>query len=146
MGNAVVYPTGGFSGSNAQYDHVGTYKFANGLKGCIVKRKDARDFHSNLPKFANTSDMYFRQSVKGVCQGRVYVDHATFLDFDWSHNHTNKSDGRCFKVGTIHVQVWTKNSDGCFTRQSDNARMMSNAEIKRYGPLIRKFCSTAKFK
>ncbi|MGM9866561.1 MAG: hypothetical protein ACI303_01690 [Lepagella sp.] len=146
MGNGKVYPDGGFVGENAKYERIGDYKYANGLKGCIVKRKDGGEFHSNLPQFANTSDMYFRQNVNGVCQARVYIDHATFLDFDWSHNHTNKSDGRSFKAGTIHVQVWTRNSDGSFSRKSDNARMMSNAEMKKYGPLIRKFCPNVKFR
>lgn len=146
MGNGIIYPEGGFSGKNAKYERIGDYKYANGLKGCIIKRKDDSNFHSNLPQFANTSDMYFRQNSKGVCQGRVYIDHATFLDFDWSHNHTNKSDGRIFKAGTIHVQIWTRNKDGSFSRKSDNARMMSNAEIKKYGPLIRKFCQNVRFR
>lgn len=146
MGNGVIYPEGGFTGPNAQYDRIGDYKYANGLKGLIVKRKGDPDDHSNLPQFSNTSDMYFRQNKNGVCQGRVYVDHATFLDFDWSHNHTNKGDGRHFERGKVHVQVWTRNSDGSFTRLSNDARMMSNMEMKKYGPLIRKFCQDVKFR
>lgn len=146
MGNGIIYPEGGFSGKNAKYESIGPYLFANGLKGVIVKRIDDSDYHSNLPQFANTSDMYFRNNANGVCQGRVYIDHATFLDFDWSHRHTNKGDGRTFERGTIHVQMWSRNSDGSFTRHSDDARMMSNQEIQKYGPLIRKFCSEARFR
>lgn len=146
MGNGKVYPDGGFTGENAKYERVGDYRYANGLKGAIVKRKDDGDFHSNLPQFANTYDMYFRQNVNGVCQARVYLDHATFLDFDWSHNHTNKGNGRSFERGTVHVQKWTRNSDGSFTRLSDDARMMSNSEMKKYGPLIKKFCNGVKFR
>lgn len=71
MGNGKIYPDGGFTGKNAKYEPIGEYKFANGLKGVIVKRKDDGDFHSTLPQFANTSDMYFRQNANGVCQGRV---------------------------------------------------------------------------
>ena len=146
MGNGKVYPDGGFNGTNAKYETVGGYKFANGLKGIVVRRKDDGDFHSNLPQFANTSDMYFRQNVNGVCQARVYINHATFLDFDWSHSHTNKGNGRSFERGTVHVQAWARNSDGSFTRMSNNARMMNNAEMKKYGPLIRKFFKDVKFR
>lgn len=57
-----------------------------------------------------------------------------------------KGDGRRFECGFIHVQAWSRNRDGSFTRLSDDARMMSNEEIKRYGPLIRKFCKNVKFR
>lgn len=146
MGNGKVYPIGGFTGANAKYESIGSYKYANNLKGIIIKRKDDSTNHSNLPQFANTSDMYFRQNAKGVCQARVYVNHATFLDFDWSHNHTNKVDGHCFITGTIHVQAWTRNTDGSFSRQSSDARLMSNDEIAKYGSLIYIFCPNVKFR
>lgn len=71
MGNGKVYPDGGFHGENAKYEPFGSYKYSNGLKGVIVKRKNDTTSHSNLPQFANTSDMYFRQNDKGVCQARV---------------------------------------------------------------------------
>ena len=144
MGNGRIYPDGGFTGANAKYERIGDYQYANGLRGSIVKRKNDTDKHSNLPQFANTSDMYFRQNANGVCQARVYIDHATFLDFDWSHSHTNKEDGRSFERGTVHVQMWSRNSDGSFTRLSDDARMMSNSERNKYGDLIIKFCSDVK--
>lgn len=146
MGNGKIYPEGGFYGTNAKYECVGGYKYANGLKGVIIKRKDDPYEHSNLPQFTNTSDMYFRQNAKGVCQGRVYVNHATFLDFDWSHNHTNRGDGRSFSIGTIHVQIWTRNNDGSFSRQSNDARLMNNSEMTRYEKLIRAFCPDVKFR
>lgn len=146
MGNGKIYPDGGFYGTNAKYERIGDYKYANGLKGVVLKRKEDPNNHSNLPQFANTSDMYFRQNAKGVCQGRVYVDHATFLDFDWSHNHTNKGDGKHFEMGTIHVQIWARNSDGSFSRQSENARLMNNSEIAKYGALIRAYCPDVKFR
>lgn len=59
------------------------------------------------------------------------------IDSDWSHAHTNKTDGRRFERGVVHVQVWQQNADGTFTRLSNQARMMSNAEMKKYGPLIK---------
>lgn len=138
MGNGRIYPNGGFTGSIAKYERIGYCQYANGLRGSIVKRKNDTDGHSNLPQFANTSDVYFRQNTNGVCQARVYIDHATLLDFDWSHNHTNKGDGRCFERGTVHVQMWSRNSNGSFTRLSDDARIMSDSEINKYGALIKK--------
>lgn len=146
MGNGKVYPKEGFTDSNQKYESVGSYKYANGLKGVIVKRKSDPSDHSNLPQFANTSDMYFRMGKNGVCQARAYIEHNAVIDFDWSHNHTNKSNGQTFDYGTIHVQIWIRNSDGCFTRQSDDARLMNDAEIKKYGPLIRMFCNDVKFR
>ncbi|MDE5811414.1 MAG: hypothetical protein K2G64_02985 [Muribaculaceae bacterium] len=146
MGNGRIYPDSGFTGSAAKYERIDQYQYANGLRGSIIKRKDDVLNHSNLPQFSNTSDLYFRQNANGVCQARVYVDHATFLDFDWSHNHANKADGRNFQRGTIHVQTWLRNSDGSFTRLSDDARMMNNFEMKKYGPLIKKFCKEVKFR
>lgn len=116
------------------------------MKGAIVRRKEDGVFHSNLPQFANTSNIYFRENKNGVCQARVYLDHASFLDFDWSHNHTNKINRRSFERGTVHVQMWTRNSDGSFTRNSDDARMMNNSEMTKYGPIIRKFCHDVKFR
>lgn len=146
MGNGRIYPEGGFTGANAAYERIGDYKYANDLRGSIVKRKNDTADHSNLPQFANTSDMYFRQNANGVCQARVYIDHATFLDFDWSHRHTNKGNGRSFERGIVHVQMWTRDKDGSFIRLSDDARMMNNAEMKKYGPLIRLFCKDMKFR
>lgn len=80
-----------------------------------------------------------------MCQARMYVGQKKYLDFDWSHIHTD-IDGRKFKNGTIHVQVWKQNKDGTFSRLNDNARGMNNAEIKKYGPLIRSFCRDVKFR
>lgn len=116
------------------------------MKGSLIKKVGDKDTHTNLPYYSNTSEVYFRKNSKGVCQARVYVGRKMFLDFDWSHNHTNKDTGRLFKMGTVHVQVWEQNADGSFTRLSDNARGMNNAEINLYGQILRSFCPNIKLR
>lgn len=70
-----------------------------------------------------------------------------FLDFDWSHQHINiGGNGRVFKKGVVHVQMWQENKDGTFTRVSNQARYMNNAEIKKYGRIIKAFCPNAKLR
>ncbi len=112
----------------------------------MIKKDGDKDTHTNLPCFSNTSEIYFRKNTKGVCQARVYVEQKMFLDFDWSHNHTNNGDNRTFKRGTVHVQVWIRDTDGSFYRVNDNARLMNNTEMKRYGPILKTFCPTVKLR
>lgn len=113
----------------------------------MIKKVGDRDTHTTLPYYSNTSDIYFRKNANGICQARVYVGQKMFLDFDWSHLHINKGgDGRAFKQGVVHVQVWKENKDGTFTRISNQARNMSNAEMKKYGPIIKAFCPDVKFR
>lgn len=50
---------------------------------------------------------------------RKFVNHKICVDFDWSHNHTNESNGRSFKIGTVHVQEWNMGKDGEFHRISE---------------------------
>ncbi len=131
MGNGVeFFKAIASGGAKCEYEAVGQAKIVGGIKGGgIVKRKDATETHSNLPQYAVTSDMYFRKNNAGVCQGRVYLDHKVTLDFDWSH-----------------VQIWQQKPDGTFTRISNGARLMNNAEMKQYGPLIKTFCPGVKFR
>ena len=148
MGNGVEFFNAIASGgAKCEYEAVGQAKIVGGIKGGIVKRKDATETHSNLPQYAVTSDMYFRKNNAGVCQGRVYLDHKVTLDFDWRHDHTNNGiDGRHFRRGVVHVQIWQQKPDGTFTRISNGARLMNNAEMKQYGPLIKTFCPGVKFR
>lgn len=148
MGNGVeFFKAIASGGAKCEYEAVGQAKIVGGIKGGIVKRKDATETHSNLPQYAVTSDMYFRKNNAGVCQGRVYLDHKVTLDFDWSHDHTNNGiDGRHFRRGVVHVQIWRQKPDGTFTRISNGARLMNNAEMKQYGPLIKTFCPGVKFR
>lgn len=145
MGNSAEFLSGGRRGDDSEYVQLGATKFVNGVKGHIVKRRGSED-HSNLPRYADTSEIYFRKNEKGVCQARVYLNNKMCIDFDWSHNHTNKGDKRNFKAGTIHVQVWKWHPDGSFTRLSNDARFANNKEMKKYGPIIKEFCPTVKFR
>ena len=146
MGNGKDFFSRDAAGRRSEYVSLSEQIEVDGVKGRIIKKKGDSDTHTNLPYYANSSDVYFRKNVHGVCQARVYIGQKKFLDFDWSHEHENKStDGRKFPVGTVHVQVWKENKDGTFSRMSDSARMMNNHEMKKYGGILRAFCPSVKF-
>lgn len=146
MGNGVDFFSRDAAGRRSEYESVGKSETVNGIKGRIIKKKGDKETHTNLPYYSNTSDVYFRKNANGVCQARVYIGQKKFLDFDWSHNHTNSTDGRKFERGTVHVQVWKENKDGTFSRVSDSARGMNNAEIKKYGGILKRFCPSIKLR
>lgn len=74
------------------------------------------------------------------------LDRKNVLDFDWGHTHTNTSDGRIFTKGTIHVQEYSVDSNGKLIRHSDSARLMTDTEIKKYGPLIKAYNTNVRFR
>lgn len=133
-------------GRRSEYVSVERAHTVNGVKGHVIKKEGDSDTHTNLPYYSNTSDIYFRKNSDGVCQGRLYIGNKQFLDFDWSHDHRNKADGRTFKKGTVHVQMWQENKDGSFSRISDSARMMNNSEMKKYGAIIKYYCPDVKLR
>ena len=146
MGNSRFYlSNGGFS--EYLYETVGQPKVINGLRAKIVKLKtDIKGTHSSLPQYSNTSDIYFRLGQDGrPCQAKLYLSRRMCLDFDWDHEHKN-SDGKVFKKGTVHVQVYSVNKDGTLSRMSDNARYMTDREIELYGEVIKAFYSDIKFR
>lgn len=145
MGNGAEFLSGHKRGADSEYISIGPAITIGGIKGRLIMRRGGSATHSNLPEYADTSDMYFRQNKDGVCQARVYLDHKVCLDFDWSHDHKN-SDGRVFNKGVVHVQMWKHNADGTKERLSDSARFMNNHEMKTYGPLIKEFCKEVKFR
>ena len=146
MGNGADFFSRDERGRRSEYVSIAPAKIVNGVKGHLIKKVGDSDTHTNLPYYSNSSDVYFRQNKNGVCQARVYVGQKMFLDFDWSHTHINKGDGRTFSRGTVHVRIWKQNKDGTFTRLSDDARCMNNAEMKKYGPLIKSFCPSVKLR
>lgn len=147
MGNGANFFSRDERGRRSEYVSVEPAKTINGVKGHVIKKVGDRETHTNLPYYSNTSDVYFRKNINGVCQARVYVGQKMFLDFDWSHQHINiGGNGRVFKKGVVHVQMWQENKDGTFTRVSNQARYMNNAEIKKYGRLIKAFCPDVKFR
>ncbi len=129
---------GGFS--EYLYETVGEVKVINGIRAKVVKLKTDEDgTHSSLPQYANTSDVYFRLGADGLpCQAKVYLSRRMCLDFDWNHVHTNP-DGTRFEKGTVHVQTYSVKPDGSMTRLSGQARLMSDSEIRTYGPIIEAF-------
>ena len=145
MGNGKDFFARDTAGRRSEYVSLAPQVTVNGVTGHLIKKKGDTDTHTNLPYYSNSSDVYFRQNKHGVVQGRVYIGNKMFLDFDWSHNHVN-SDGRRFQRGVVHVQVWRENGPADFVRLSDNARMMNNSEMKRYGPLLKRFCPSVKFR
>lgn len=145
MGNGKDFFARDEKGRRSEYISLSVQIVRNGVSGRIIKKKGDSDTHTNLPYYSNTSDVYFRKNVDGVCQARVYIGNKKFLDFDWSHRHENK-DGRTFEKGHIHVQIWKENKDGSFTRVSESARCMSPAEMKKYGPIIKEFCPNVKLR
>lgn len=152
MGNQREYiATGGFS--VYLYEDHPDYeaKTVNGVHGKVIKLKtDKTGTHAGLPTYANTSDMYFRLGQEGgIIQGKVYINRKMCIDFDWGHDHTNKgpgADGRTFPKGVVHVQTYSVDEKGVVTRHSNNARYMNNAEMKKYGPIIKAFNPNAKFR
>lgn len=150
MGNQNEYiKSGGFS-ANLYRDHKGFPVLEiNGLRGkVLLDQRDPDGQHYRLPTYSNTSDMYFKVNKEGeVIQGRFYIDRKSVLDFDWGHNHKNaKGDGKTFSKGTVHVQKYAIDSQGRPDRQSDSARLMTDSEIQKFGPLIKAFNSNVKFK
>ena len=124
MGNGANFFSRDAKGRRSEYVAIAPSKTVNGVKGSIIKKVENSDTHTNLPYYSNTSDVYFRKNANGVCQARVYV----------------------FSKGRVHVQVWQENKDGTFSRVSDSARSMSNAEMKKYGPLLKAFCPDIKLR
>ena len=146
MGNGANFFSRDEKGRRSEYTALESSKIATGVKGTLIKKVGDKDTHTSLPYYSNTSDVYFRKNKNGVCQARVYIGNKKYLDLDWSHNHKNKGSNRMFEVGRVHVQVWKEESNGTFTRLSDNARCMSNAEMKKYGSILKEFCPHIKLR
>ena len=145
MGNQRQYlPSGGFS--EYLYKDESEKVTINGVTGKMISMiADPTGNQAGLPTYSSTSDIYFKKGPDGkASQAKVYKDRLTILDFDWNHDHKN-SDGRIFHKGTVHVQVYRKNSDGSLTRLKD-ARFMNNHEMKKYGPIIKYFNPDVKFR
>lgn len=82
-------------------------------------------------------------------QGRLYNGRLSAIDFDWGHDHYNNpgkgGNGQKFSKGVVHVQEYRFRKDGTVDRISQNARLMTNDEIKTYGPILKYFDPKIKF-
>ena len=148
MGNQREYiPSGGFAAY--LYENHPDWKpiTMNGIRAKVVKLiTDKSGYHSGLPTFANTSDMYLRQNRDGeVIQAKLYISRKQCIDFDWGHKHKNvNGDGKVFQKGIVHVQRY--DSSNVTIRHSDDARLMTESEIKKYGAILKAFNPKVKFR
>jgi len=132
----------------------------NGVTGRMIADKSGVNVdHIYLPM--QKSDIYFYPGKDGIAtQAKLYsADKKKQLDFDWNQIHKNKDRNgnatETFQEGVIHVQeyVSTRYKDpkdkkwkDHFKRKSNNARLMTEAEIAKYGPIILKFNPNVKFR
>ncbi len=139
--------TGGFS-THMYRDYPGfnVVEFNDVRAKAIYHIDDSDKKHFGLPMYAETSDMYVRVINGEARQARLYADRKMVLDFDWDHSHTNGKKGEFFPKGTVHVQEYYVDKNGKTKRHSDKARLMTDAEIKKYGPIIHAFNPKVKFR
>lgn len=131
--------SGGFS--QYLYYQVGETLSANGEVGKVIDKTGDGRSHDGLPKYSNTSKVYFKLDdvSRMVEQARVYENRRVAFDFDWGHNHGE------FHVGVVHVHEWYLNKNGKWTR-SGNPRLMNDSEMKKYGELFKKANPNVKFR
>lgn len=102
---------------------------------------------SDLPKFSNTAKAYFKEDGNHeVIQLRFYDDRLAVIDIDImpSQNHINKVTKEKFPAGVLHIHDWGF-EDGKW-RRLEEARYMTDAEIAKYGDLIRKANPNVRFR
>ena len=143
------------SGGFSQYLYTyGDIIRSGDLEAKAIYKSGTKDYHDGLPLYSNTADMYFRLTEakesggKKIDQLRLYKDRKAIMDFDWGHDHPRYEDGKrigVYPMGTVHVQFY-KIVDGKPVRDSSRTRMMSNAEIKKYGDFLRKADPIVKFR
>lgn len=151
-------------GKNDFYEYLYTSLSAritrNGVTGrMIVDKRDLKGEHSHLPAYSKTCDLYFYPGANGLAkQAKLYRKGRMVLDFDWDHPHHNirkNGEGESFPIGVIHVQEYvvtkirnpkTGKFIDKFIRRSNNARLMTEAEIEKYGELIHYFNPYVKFR
>ena len=160
MGDQRAYVTGKNDFHSYLYKSLSPRVTINGVTGRMIADKiDPFGEHAHLPAYACTCDIYFYPDKDGVAtQAKLYSGKKMRLDFDWNHTHENKRNGKAtetFHVGTVHVQeytsvkVWSKKYKkfvDVFKRKSNNARLMTDAEIEKYGPILHHFKPDLKFR
>ena len=138
--------TGGFY-VNLYEDHPDWQtRVINGVRAKVIKLvTDKKGTHSGLPSYADTSDLYLRVGADGnVIQAKLYKDRKHCLDFDWGHVHKNAGEKTVFPKGVVHVQSYSVTNIGI--RYSNNARLMTESEIQKYGAILKAFNPNVKFK
>lgn len=141
MGGHKLYQTGG-GFSQYLYHQVGDTISANGISAKVVEKIDKDNATQGLPAFSNTSELYFGKGKKSgeIIQLRLYKNRKAYMDFDWGHPHGSTPAGK------VHVHFYEVNADGKLQKIKGTDRLMNNAEIKKYGELIKKANPNAKFR
>lgn len=144
MGGAKAYnPAGGFD--HYEFEHDGEYITVGGVKAIVVVKIGDENHHSGTPIHSQTPDTVYitvQGKEKTPVQLKVFEGRTALKDFDWDHTHTDKSTGKVYPKGVVHVQMYDKNG----TRDHLHARYMNNAEMKQYGPMIRFLFPGVKFR
>lgn len=150
MGNQRDYERGRNDFFSYQFTTASARVTINGVSGKMVERKiQPETGYQGLPAYGGSSDIYFAKGKDGLAsQAKLYDGNGKMkLDFDWSHDHTNK-DGTVFHKGVVHVQeykVETVKGHDKFSRLK-KARLMTDAEIEKYGPILKHFNPNIKFR
>lgn len=136
MGIQRLYNRNGGFAQYLYHQKGSTIVASNGVIGKVVE-KIAKESYDGLPILSNSSDVYFKTNASGeIVQARIYEGRNPVCDFDWDHEHTNKS-GEKFNKGIVHVQSFYKDSKGNWVRDNKNARYMSPEELEKYGQLLK---------
>lgn len=156
MGDQRAYENGRNDFQSYTYTTVSPRVTINGVTGKMVEKKNEfKTSHNDLPAYGGTSEIYFAPGPDGFAShAKVYgSDRRMCKDFDWDHEHKNK-DGTIFEKGIIHVQEYSvaRYKDAKTGKWKDRfvrkkaARLMTEDEIKKYGPILLHFNPKLKFK
>ena len=139
-GHRQYQSSGGFS--QYFYHQVGEIISANGLSAKVIARIDPKDNNQGLPIYSNTGELYLgKGSDSGeIIQLRLYKNRKAYIDFDWGHPHHEIPEG------VVHVHFYEIGADGKPKKIKQKYRRLNNAEMKKYGPLIKKANPNAKFR
>ncbi len=147
MGGQNYYKAeGGFS--QYLYQLVGETIEINGIQAKVIEYIGTKDHHEGLPYYSNTSDMYLKiaDNQTYVEKAIVYIDRHAAFEFDWGHEHTNKKgNGKSFPIGVVHVHELERIGN-TVRRKNMDARLLTAAEISKYGKILKKVYPQIKFK
>lgn len=141
MGGHKQYQSGG-GFSQYLYHQEGDIISANGLSAKVIARIDPKDNNQGLPIYSNTGELYFGKGSESgeIIQLRLYKNRKAYMDFDWGHPHIGAPEG------TVHVHFYEIGADGKPKKIKGKYRLLNNAEMKKYGPLIKNANPKAKFR